>query len=290
MEGLVFDIQRGSISNGPGIRTTIFLKGCPLKCLWCHNPESKSHKFQAKPKVGKTSEELGSELRTKSGISTLWVNQNYEIEGAEPKGLSCVENSLIGRCMTVDEVLAIVLKDKHYFQDGLGGVTISGGEPLAQPVFTLSVLQESKKVGIHTCLDTSGYVSQKHLLSTLPYTDLYLYDYKITSPKKHQQFTGKSNELILQNLAVIAKAGANIRLRCPLIPNINLAEEHFEGIISLMRYLPIREVELLPYQHYWLGKYPELTGNSPLSDTDSLIPDVLEQWLQRLKAKGISIV
>lgn len=263
MVGRVFDIQRFSTHDGPGIRTTVFLKGCPLHCLWCHNPEGISPQSHLSFDSEKCAD-CGECVRVcRNQAHTVEITNELVIHTLDrlrcevcgdcalrcPAG--CLE--LVGRDLTVDEVMREVLADRSFYQRTGGGLTISGGEPLMQIDFTAALLQAAKKEGIHCCLETCGFASWERLHRILPLVDLFLYDYKLTDPQAHARYTGKSNEVILENLRHLYAAGANIRLQCPLIPGVNDTDDHRAAIATLLVSMPRLEgVSFLPYHP--LGK------------------------------------
>jgi pyruvate formate lyase activating enzyme len=231
--GIVFDIQRAALHDGPGVRTAVFLKGCYLRCQWCHNPES----WSLEPQVAAKPDAFG-QYRT------------------------------FGRTMSVDEVMQIVLRDRVYYETSGGGITLSGGEPTLQFAFCKALLLAAREQGIPTCLDTSGHDRQEDFAELLPLVDLFLYDYKLTSPELHVRWIGAGNELILSNLEFLYRSGAAIILRCPILPGINDSQEHLEGIAELSRKYPrFRGVEILPYHDVGLYKFGLLGMDPPPLNT-----------------------
>ena len=244
MNGNIFDIKKFAINDGPGIRTAVFLKGCPLRCWWCHNPES---------------QERGPEL---SFMPDKCIGCGF-CKSVCPNGLNrkdCINcgactrecytgaRELVGRVATVEEVLCEVLKDRIFYENSNGGMTISGGEPLYQPDFTRELLAAAKKEGLHTCLDTSGFASWETIEKILPYVDLFLYDLKETDAEKHELYTAVPLNVILENLQRVDAAGGKTILRCPLIPGLNDRKEHAEGIAMIANGLKnLQEINLMPY-------------------------------------------
>ncbi len=226
MKGIVFDIQRFALHDGPGIRTTIFLKGCPLRCEWCHNPES----FLLKPQY-----------------------QNITVNGEKVR-------KLVGEEKSVEEVLSEVMKDKDYFEESGGGVTISGGEPMFQFEFTKALLKALKKENINTCLDTSGFAKWELFEEILPYIDLFHYDFKLADSAKHKKYTCQSNELIIQNLHNICEKQIPLILRCPIIPNVNDDDEHSLAIANLAKKYSHIEIDKLEYHDMARKKKEELVN------------------------------
>ena len=237
--GTIFDIQHFSVNDGPGIRTTVFFKGCPLRCLWCHNPES----YIADTQVMFHKERCIQCGMCKTDISLC------------PTGAK----KLVGRNVTVDEVLAEVLEDTHFYETSGGGLTLSGGEPMAQPAFALALAKAAKEKGLHVCIETSGFCNAESLTEIQPFIDLFLYDYKATGDDAHLAFTGVSQELILQNLFMLNELGADIILRCPMIPEHNITEEHVKGIMDVASNLKhLLEIHLEPYHNIGVSKRIEL--------------------------------
>ena len=233
MEGVVFNIQKFCVNDGPGIRTTVFLRGCPLRCLWCHNPESQE-----------------------AGVS----------EGSGTPGDGALKGGASegGRWMDSGEVLAEVMKDRLFYESSGGGLTLSGGEPLFQFSFALALLREAKEKGIHTALETCGYAAEDRIRRIAGYTDLFLYDCKETDPGRHKSCTGVDNILILNNLRVLNEMNKKVILRCPVIPGYNDRPDHFAGIADLAnRYGNIRRIELEPYHSLGENKYVSL-GRTPV--------------------------
>jgi pyruvate formate lyase activating enzyme len=266
LKGFVFDIQRYSVHDGPGIRTTVFLKGCPLTCFWCQNPESQ----KKRPEV----------LLNKSTCKLCGRCVHVCIPGANSLSGKfsiidrdkcvgcgkCVEvcpsqsRTLIGKSMTVDEVMDEVLRDKKFYENSGGGVTLSGGDPITQPEFALQLLQNCKGHGLHTAIETCGLTSWPTLEGLFAYTDLFLYDIKCLDPVKHQNTTGRPNRLILENAKKIAKR-KTMRVRIPLVPGFNDSAEDIRAILSFVKdelKLSLLNIDLLPYNKLGEGKYERL--------------------------------
>lgn len=261
ISGTVFDIQKFSVHDGPGIRTTVFLKGCPLHCLWCHNPES----WQAQPELlfsaekctgcGACAKECPNGCHSfRNGVHHL---NRIRCTGCGACAKSCRTEALelCGRRETAEEVLAEVLRDRPFYENSGGGMTLSGGEPLAQFAFSLELLKQAKANGLHTCLETCGYAPRDHYLALLPFTDLFLFDVKTVDAEKHRSFTGQDNRLILDNLRALDNAGAALHLRCPLIPGMNDSEAELHGIGVLANSLAhVQEIEVEPYHPLGVSK------------------------------------
>jgi len=260
--GLIFDIKQYAIHDGPGIRTTVFLKGCPLACWWCHNPEGIETAlrivYQKNRCIGcgecVVACPEGALTFTPDGIAT-------EITLCKTCG-ACAEvcaaeaRETIGRIITVGDLMEIIKKDIPFYDESGGGVTFSGGEPLMQSEFLLELLQECGKEQIHRTVDTSGCIDTQTLITIAQETDLFLFDLKLMDPEKHREYTGVPNHLILNNLKQLARSGADITVRIPLIPGINTDDENIDFTGMFLRVLPeIRKVHILPYHDFQKNKY-----------------------------------
>lgn len=262
--GIVFNIQRFSVHDGPGIRTTVFLKGCPLKCFWCQNPESQKRR----PEIFLNPENCTGCAHCVSvcptGASTL-KDGHSAIKRQQCEGCgSCVENcqndarTLIGKYMAVSEVVHEVIKDKKFYDNSEGGVTLSGGEPLYQPEFAGAILKRCKEAGLHTAIETCGYAPWPVVKKLLDYTDLVLYDIKCIDSKKHRDATGQSNELILENARKLVRC-ITMRVRVPLVPGFNDSPHEVRAIVNFVKKeLRSVEIDLLPYNRLGECKYRRL--------------------------------
>lgn len=256
-KAIFFDIQRNSFVDGPGIRTTVFFKGCNLKCAWCHNPESQS----AKPQMMFYKDKCTGCGKCKSVCP-------YHLEQCELCGkctLYCPVDArmVCGKEHTVDEVLQEVLKDKAFYETSGGGVTFSGGECMLQIDFLVEILKKCKENGIHTAVDTAGHIPFESFEKILPYTDLFLYDIKIFDSQKHKQYVGVSNELILENLKKLFERKAKLWIRIPIIPDVNDSIEEIQKIKDFLKTIGTAEkIELLPYHAMGENKYRAI-GKEP---------------------------
>lgn len=248
MKATIFDIQRGSFVDGPGIRTTVFFKGCNLACKWCHNPESQSPKQQ----ILFYAEKCTACGKCKSVCP-------YQLEKCDFCGkcaLFCPSDAreICGKQWSVDEVLSEIMKDKSYYGES-GGATFSGGECMLQIDFLASILQKCKENGVHTAVDTAGCVSWEYFERILPFTDLFLYDVKCFSEDLHKQGTGVSNRLILQNLLRLQERNKKITVRIPFIPTFNDEPKELKKIAEFLENAGINDIEVLPYhalgEHKW---------------------------------------
>ena len=246
----IFDIQRNSYVDGPGIRTTVFFKGCNLRCAWCHNPESQSPKPQMMFYKNKC-----------TGCGKCRIKCPNALEKCDLCGmcpLYCPHDAreICGREYTVDEALREILKDKTFYDVSGGGVTFSGGECMLQIDFLEEILKECKKRGIHTAVDTAGHVPFESFERIMPYTDLFLYDVKCYDSEKHKKHTGVENELILDNLANLLHADAKVWVRIPVIPAVNDSIEEMTAIRKMLdSYGYPEKVETLPYHSMGEHKY-----------------------------------
>ncbi len=250
-KGRIFDIQRFSVHDGPGVRTIVFLKGCFLRCRWCCNPES----------------------------------QKYEIETMIQGG----KEKVMGRDVTVDEVMDIIEKDRIYYRRSGGGVTLSGGECLAQPEFSAALLRACSERGIDTAIESTGFADFEKIEMLLPYLNHYLMDIKHMDSSKHKEYTTKPNEKILENARRIAKSGVDLVIRVPVIPGFNCSVEEIRDIADFAKTLDgVTELHLLPYHRLGEAKYEGL-GRSYVMGDVGLIPDSHMQRLKRtVEATGLN--
>lgn len=248
-KGRIFDIQRYSIHDGRGIRTIVFLKGCVLRCRWCCNPESQRYEIE--------------EMRTQDGVKTM------------------------GRDVTVDEVMAVVERDRGYYRRSDGGLTLSGGEMLCQPQFSLALLRESKNRGISTAVESMGCAPWETVRELLPYIDQYLMDIKHTDEQKHKLFTGKDNALMKENARKIAQSGlCELTVRVPVIPTFNATEEEIASIAAFADTLPgVKAIHLLPYHRLGQDKYAGLDREYTMAD---ILPPTGEHMQRLVKAAEIA--
>ena len=275
MTGTIFDIQRFSVHDGPGIRTTVFMKGCPLRCRWCHNPEGLSKALQLQFFEDKC---IGCGL----------CGERKQLSNSQKCPAEALK--ICGRVVDEDEVIDEILRDKIFYSDN-GGVTFSGGECLLQADFVVSVLSKVKGLGLHTAVDTCGYVPWEELEKTLTYCDLYLYDVKCFTSNLHKEYTGVDNLLIIDNLKRLADTQKDIWIRIPVIPGFNDYASEMTQIAELVSSISsVKQVTLMPYHTLGASKYKTLGLEYPF-DTDKRISEEEFASLKRIFCdRNISVV
>lgn len=260
MDGLIFDIKRYAIHDGPGIRTTVFLKGCNLRCRWCHNPESQ----HLKPEVMIQKRKLGERTFT--------------------------EDHTVGYTISPADLMKEIRKDHVFFEESSGGVTFSGGEPLLQAEFLLDCLKRCKAENIHTCIDTAGAVSTPLLDEICQYTDLFLFDVKTAVEETFKTYIGNPYPTMINNLHRVANNGCRVIARVPVIPGVNDSDSETEALIALLSTVPqIHEVNLLPFHRVGSDKYKRLGRTWEMGDTPNLSKDNLKPMQKRLTEAGFEV-
>jgi len=241
-KGLIYDIRRYCVHDGPGIRTTVFMKGCPLHCWWCHNPESQSPEMQSQTKEDKLDERIFSYSAT------------------------------IGEPMTVAELMQKLEKDAVFFEESGGGITFSGGEPLMQPDFLMDAITACKNSHYHVAVDTCGFAKPEVIEKIAAQTDLFLYDLKMMDEESHKKYTGVSNRLILENLNLLIKLNAPVIIRFPVIPGINDTEANISQMLDFLNSMAKKplEIHLLPYHSIAKNKYRNLGMENKLNELQDL--------------------
>jgi pyruvate formate lyase activating enzyme len=289
--GNVFNIQRFSVDDGPGIRVTVFLKGCPLRCAWCHNPEShETHRSIFFDKDKCIACGYCASVCKKGAHKLTEKGHTYDIAsctrcGECAKGCFSGALDVCGKEMSAEEVITEVLKDKQFFAS-TGGVTLSGGEPLMQWRFSKEILKLAKENGVHTAVETCGYADREAIEAVAEYTDLFLYDIKLLDDDSHKKYTGVSNKKILENLDFLYERGANIVLRCPIIPGVNLNNEHFESLARLLlKYPKIQRLDLEPYHPLGIDKARRLGKEQVFKDERFLSPADIEKYADIIREK-----
>lgn len=310
LTGKIYDIQGFSVQDGPGIRTTVFLKGCPLRCPWCHSPESWGYRTELNwmsmrclglDECGKCLNICPHGAITEGAKTQTAAGQ--EIRYPDVDKTKCDECGLCARAckatalymcgddMTVDEVMYRLERDKPFYETSGGGMTISGGECLTQPEFTLELLKRCKASGISTAVDTTGYVKWEMVESVLPYTDLFLYDLKNMDSKLHQQVTGVPNERILENCKKIAEAKGRLQIRIPVIPMFNDSVEHFEKYADFLEGIKgaVDIVQLLPYHKMGVSKHDRLLRHEKVFVAEPPTEALMEERKALLEARGLKV-
>lgn len=289
VKGLIYNIQKFCINDGPGIRTTVFLKGCMLNCLWCHNPESKSPKKQLMLHSGRC-----------IGCGKCIAACPENLHSFSESGEHCIERGrctacgkcaevctgaleLVGREADTEEILKEVMRDALFYKNSGGGITLSGGEPLMQPEFTLALLKAAKEKGLHTCIETCGFAKWEQIETLIPYVDIFLWDYKECDPARHKAYTGVSADVILENLHRLNEAGASVILRCPIIPGYNDREEHFAAIAQLAEELSsVICVDIEPYHPLGKPKSESLGETYALDALTFPTDETVEYWINTI--------
>ena len=263
--GMIFDIRKYSIHDGPGIRTAVFFKGCPLACQWCHNPESRSSRPELIFRPGRCilcDDCLGvcpGGAISREADAIVIDRTGCTVSGACAAACPAEALQVVGREMTVDEVLAEIERDRTFYEQSGGGVTFTGGEPLAQPDFLLGLLRACRERGLHTVVDTSGFANWTILDEVRPLVDLFLYDLKLMDDARHRRFTGVPNGPILANLRRLADLGSALLVRIPVIPGVNDDEENLRQAGTFLAALAqVPPVELLAYHNIAEAKYAGL--------------------------------
>lgn len=289
--GTIFNIQKFCINDGPGIRTSVFMKGCPLDCIWCHNPESKSAKmeifYDARKCIMCGGCALACENHCHSFDSQHIFNRTDCIRCGKCADV-CAADALekVGKLVSVDEVMEEVMKDEIFYKNSGGGMTLSGGEPMAQFKFTHALLTEAKAKGLHTCIETCGYSLWENYEKIVPLVDIFLFDYKITDPELHKKYTGVSNERILSNLKKLDDEGAAVILRCPIIPTVNDTEDHLSGIAQTANSLKnVLEINIEPYHPLGSSKASMLDREYALDELTFPDNDTVENWMEIIRSK-----
>jgi glycyl-radical enzyme activating protein len=293
MERIIFDIQKFALHDGPGIRTTVFLKGCTLRCAWCCNPESQ----KLQPQISYEQDKCIGCFKCVSVCPLAILSPNgkkLEVNFTDCSTCGkcideCAQNALriYGYKAEVQTIIEEVIKDKAYFDNSGGGITLSGGETMLQFEFALELFKLAKSKGIHTAIETSGNADTEKYEQIKPYIDFFMFDYKHTGNKLHKQFTNVEQDLILKNLDYLYKNGAEILVRCPMIPGINDTQEHFKGICELSKKYPaLKGIEIMSYHTYGMSKYENLGRKAYPIAAKTVSKAERSAWIAQLKQMG----
>lgn len=262
MKGLIFNVRKYSVHDGPGIRVTFFMKGCPLKCLWCHNPEGISPLPETAVQTGKVGEKEFRHVET------------------------------VGKYYSIEDIMDVLEGEKVFIENSSGGVTFSGGEPLLQHEFLIEALNSCKVAGFHTAVDTSGYAPADIFRSVIPDTDLFLFDIKHLDPVKHSELTGMSNKLILRNYMMILESGKEMMIRFPVIPGYNDDYEHLDRLrkfISVTGNESLSKICLLPFHRIGSGKYKRFSIPYNLNHVEPPSPERMKELKDFFSQTGIKV-
>lgn len=296
VRGHIFDIQRYAVNDGPGIRTTVFFKGCPLRCLWCDNPESQaslpqlfyfenlctqSHRCVAACPTGATRLNRAGKMEIDRGLCTA-CGTCVEACPSDARAIS-------GRLVTTAEVMETVKADSLFYRNSGGGVTASGGEPTQQPEFLMELFEECQRAGLDTALDTCGFVKWEVLEPVLEFTDLVLFDIKHLDPERHRELTGVDNRLILENIEKISERGTPLIVRIPLIPGCNDSREALSDMAGLLTRLNLTRVDLAPYHRLGAAKYSRLGMAYVLDGVEPYSEEQVEEIRIFLEDRGLEV-
>ena len=288
--GIIFNIQRFCINDGPGIRTAVFFKGCPLNCLWCHNPESKSGKPELFLDQSTCIKCRRCQAVCARGCHAFAAGRHVLDRASCVACGECVRAcpagalALTGYLIRADEVIATVLRDKPFYDASGGGLTLTGGEPMAQFEFALELMIKARLNELNTCLETCGLAPAEQFDRIAAYTDLFLYDYKLTDHALHRRYTGVADDVIRSNLDRLDALGKQIILRCPIIPGINDQAEHFAGIADTANSLRnILEIQIVPYHRLGVHKMVLLGQDRPQLETEPPAKRDIEQYINAIQ-------
>jgi len=300
LTGQIFDIQRFSIHDGPGIRTTVFFKGCPLQCIWCHNPEGISRQpqlsFMPDKCIG-----CGWCFRTCPQGAHAMDGEAHVLDRAVCAACGrCAERchagalEIIGRDVTVEEVLDEVRRDAPFYETSGGGMTLSGGEPLMQPAFAEALLTAAKAEGIHCVMETCGQAVWSQFEKVRGLVDIFLFDIKETDPGRHEACVGTGNEIILSNLRKLSEAGSAIVVRLPIVPGLNDREDHFRKVETIVQSLaPVPDVEVIPYHRLGTSKQARLgiaAGEGDIGVVEAPSREQVAEWVRVLRSLGLTVL
>ncbi|MBZ9634271.1 choline TMA-lyase-activating enzyme [Clostridium sp. FP1] len=295
-KALIFNVQKYNMYDGPGIRTLVFFKGCPLRCKWCANPEGLERKHQVMYKrdscinCGACVSVCPASIHVISKELKHEVLRNIDCIGCRKCEDACTESalSIVGQVKTVSELMEIIQEDVMFYDVSGGGVTLGGGEVLMQPEFAANLLMACKQEGINTAIETSGYAKREAILKVAEFTDLFLFDIKHIEPERHYKLTGVHNERILENLKELLHLRYNVKVRMPLLKGINDNQDEIERVIEFLmpfrNYKNFKGIDLLPYHKLGVNKYTQLGMDYPIEGDPSLSSeelDMIESWIKK---------
>ena len=295
-KALIFNVQKYNMYDGPGVRTLVFFKGCPLRCKWCANPEGLERKHQVMFKSDSCINCGACVSVCPVGIHFISkelkheMHRNIDCIGCRKCEDVCTESalSIVGQVKTVSELMEIIEEDIAFYDTSGGGVTLGGGEVLMQPEFAANLLMACKQEGINTAIETCGYAKLESVLQVAEFTDLFLFDIKHIDAERHYQLTGVHNERILENLKELLRKRYNVKVRMPLLKGINDSQDEIERVINFL--MPFRDyknfkgIDLLPYHKLGVNKYTQLQMEYPIQGDPSLSSnelDVIESWIKK---------
>lgn len=293
--GTIIGVSRSAVHDGPGVRTVVFFKGCPLRCDWCHSPETQA----SQPEVVLHTERCiacGSCLHTCGHDGVVALDGHYGVDRS--KCLVCGEcgavcpagaREVAGRTVTVRELIGEIERDVVFYDQTRGGVTASGGEPLHQALFLEELLEECRKRRISTVVETCGLAPPEAMIAVARYTDLFLYDIKLIDERRHRAATGRSNRRIIENLRMLAARRANVRVRFPLVPGVNDDEANVGAVGALLAELRLWQVDVLPYHRAGIAKYDRLDRPYALADVPVPGPAAVEETMDALRRFGLDV-
>lgn len=293
--GIIYDIRRTPSPDGPGLRTTICFKGCPLDCWWCHTPESQSPMPEIRlwdercVRCGRCVPNCPLEAITPEEQEVITDREICTVCGTCVGNCQSAAREIVGERVTAEEILAQIKPDQYAYAQPGGGITFSGGEPLMQRTFLLAVLQGCKVMGLHTAVNTCGYAPWEAFESILPYVDQFLFELKMVDEERHIQFTGVSNKLILQNLRALSDLGRSIILRAPIISGINDDPSSFNDLCSLVTTLNLQRIDLVPYQPASEEQYQSIARSDRLPDLTLPSQDEIQSIVDCLQNTGVPV-
>lgn len=295
--GCVFNIQRYSVNDGPGIRTTVFLKGCPLRCWWCHNPESQARGIQLAidpslcVQCGGCWQVCPNNSSPEECTGPLVDREHCTTCGACADVCPTSGRTVMGNEMTTEEVLTEILKDRIFFEESGGGVTLSGGEPLLQADYVRALLKACRSQDLHTAVDTCGYCDQQDLLAAAPWTNLFLYDLKAMDDSVHKQTTGVSNVRILDNLVALGRVHSNIWVRIPVVPGVNDSMPEMEAMARFVSTIEgVQQVDLLAYHALGSHKGERIGRQSAVHTAAPPSKATMQSAAEVFRASGVGSV